>query len=678
MARADDIVTPALYVAEVAHVRHAPIRRRFSHRVYYWLIDLDQPNPAPVWLRPLARFRPADHIGDPDRSIKDNITAVLAENGIDLSGGRIVMLANARSFDYVFNPISVHWCYTVAGELAGIVAEVHNTYGGRHAYVLRPDDAGRAVARKDFYVSPFLDVDGEYFMRFSPPGERLAITVALRQHGATVFTATVTGRRRNAGTAQLLHALAARPAMSALTSLWIRTHGIRLWARRLPIVPRAVDPAPPARTAAEAVADGEHTREDLAESITEPIAKPITAPITVPAAPHSIVRSAVAAAVFRYAARRLPVQIAFPDGHTIGSRAPDDPEMVINRPREFLSRLGSSASVGFGEAYMAGDWREGPDTDLADLLTPFAQRLTDLVPQWMHRFRRVVDRTHPQGESSSPRHAAANIHRHYDLPPELFEAFLDETMTYSGAWFEAGDDLAAAQRRKIDAVLDIAGVTAGTDLLEIGTGWGELAVRAARRGALVTTITLSREQCEHARQCARRAGVADRVDVQLADYRTVAGSFDAIVSVEMLEAVGYLYWPTFFTTVQRLLRPRGRVGLQTITMAHQRMRDTRDSYGWINKYVFPGGIIPSEQAIRDTLHQHTRLRIAGSRHLGGHYATTLRCWRNNFEAAWPQLQSGLFDETFHRMWRFYLAYCEAGFRTGYLDVQQLAITRAAG
>lgn len=238
IASATDIVAPCLYRAVVRHVRHRPVRREFSHRVYYWLIDLDEPNPGPAWLRPLAQFRSEDHLGSPARSIKDNVVAFLADNGIDLTGGRIVMLANARSFGYVFNPISVHWCYDADGGLAGVVAEVHNTYHQRHAYLLRPDPAGRARQTKDFYVSPFLDVEGEYGMRFSPPGDRLTIAITLRQQEATVFTATVIGRRRQATTGELLRSLAARPAMAALTSLWIRWHGIRLWLRGLPIVPR--------------------------------------------------------------------------------------------------------------------------------------------------------------------------------------------------------------------------------------------------------------------------------------------------------------------------------------------------------------------------------------------------------------------------------------------------------
>lgn len=237
-AGATGIETPCLYYAEVGHIRHTPIRRRFAHRVYYWLVDLDEPNPAPRPLRPLARFLAKDHLGDPARSIKDNILTYLTAHEVDLSGGRIVMLANARSFGYVFNPITVYWCYGAAGELECIVAEVHNTYGQQHTYLLRPDAAGRVSQSKDFYVSPFLDMDGQYLMRFSPPAARLVITMALRQSGTTVFTATVTGRRRAASTRQLLRTLAAYPAMGIMTSLWIRSQGIRIWARRVPLYSR--------------------------------------------------------------------------------------------------------------------------------------------------------------------------------------------------------------------------------------------------------------------------------------------------------------------------------------------------------------------------------------------------------------------------------------------------------
>ncbi len=171
------------------------------------------------------------------------------------------------------------------------------------------------------------------------------------------------------------------------------------------------------------------------------------------------------------------------------------------------------------------------------------------------------------------------------------------------------------------------------------------------------------------------AGLSERVDLRLQDYREVEGQFDAIVSVEMVEAVGERYWPTYFATIDRLLAPGGKVSIQAITMSHERMRVTRRNFGWIQKYIFPGGLIPSLQAIDETLAAHTTLRVSARRELGPHYARTLALWRERFTQNWPAIAELGFDETFRRMWEFYLAYCEAGFRTGYLGVSQLQMTR---
>jgi cyclopropane-fatty-acyl-phospholipid synthase len=190
----------------------------------------------------------------------------------------------------------------------------------------------------------------------------------------------------------------------------------------------------------------------------------------------------------------------------------------------------------------------------------------------------------------------------------------------------------------------------------------------------VTTLTLSSQQQKLAWERAAAAGVTDRVDVRLQDYRDARGQFDAVVSVEMIEAVGERYWRTYFAALDTLLAPGGRVGLQSITMPHDRMLATRRSYTWIHKYVFPGGIIPSLRAIEDNLAAHTRLSIVERRELGPHYARTLALWRERFLANWNRLEDA-FDDTFRRMWEFYLAYCEAGFRVGYLGVSQLGLAR---
>ncbi|MDN5859507.1 MAG: DUF1365 domain-containing protein [Pseudonocardia sp.] len=230
--------TPVLYDCEIRHVRRQRFDRSFRHTAYLWLVDLDDLPLLPRVLRPFARFAARDHLGDPSRTIRENLDAWLARHGVDLDGGRVLMLANARVLGYVFNPITVYWCHRPDGELACVVAEVHNTYGERHCYLLHPDADGRARTPKDFYVSPFLTVDGEYRMVLPVPGDRLAVSVSLRQQGRSVFTATVAGARTAARPTALTRMLLRRPLMPQRTSALIRRHGIALWLRRVPVVPR--------------------------------------------------------------------------------------------------------------------------------------------------------------------------------------------------------------------------------------------------------------------------------------------------------------------------------------------------------------------------------------------------------------------------------------------------------
>lgn len=402
----------------------------------------------------------------------------------------------------------------------------------------------------------------------------------------------------------------------------------------------------------------------------------------VAAQPGSPGRAAIARALFFTAVRRLPVRVRLPGGRVIGAGSPAAPVMVLCDPGAFFGRLGSGGLIGFGESYQAGDW---DCADLTGLLTVFAAHVGDLVPPSLQRVRRIAVRGHPAADEQDIEGACRNIGRHYDLSNEFFALFLDETMTYSSALFGTREDgtLAAesdlldrAQRYKVDRVLDLAGVGPGCRLLEIGTGWGELAIRAAERGASVRTITLSRRQRELATRRIAEAGLAERVSVELRDYRDVDGEFDAICSVEMIEAVGERYWDAYFATLDRLLAPGGRAVLQAITMPHERMLATRRTYTWIQKYIFPGGLIPSVTAMEDSLSRRTRLRITGHSDFGAHYEQTLRIWRERFRAREADVAALGFDEVFIRMWHFYLCYAEAGFRSGYLDVRHLTLERA--
>jgi cyclopropane-fatty-acyl-phospholipid synthase len=402
-----------------------------------------------------------------------------------------------------------------------------------------------------------------------------------------------------------------------------------------------------------------------------------------PAAPHSDrwpglahpetapIRAALARLILKRAARISGVLLRFPDGSTFGQ--PDGPEMEIRNPQALFTRLGRDGKIGFGEAYMAGDW-DAPR--LVEVLEAMARRLDVLVPPKIQWVRTLYENRHPDHEDNDRSGARRNIARHYDLSNEMFGTFLDRSMTYSSALFVGDTDtLPRAQVRKIDRLLDMTGVARGSRVLEIGTGWGELALRAAQRGARVTSVTLSEEQATLARRRVESAGLSDVIDIRVEDYRDVSGQFDAVLSVEMIEAVGERWWPQYFRTLEERLAPDGRIGLQSILMAHDRLLATRSSWTWIHKYIFPGGLIPSEQAIRETLDDHTSLRIVDQLNFGGSYAATLWHWRTQFAANIDTLHQLGFDRTFCRMWNFYLAYSEAGFRSGYLDVAQLVLEK---
>ena len=383
-------------------------------------------------------------------------------------------------------------------------------------------------------------------------------------------------------------------------------------------------------------------------------------------------RAAAARALMHRIAARTGIHVRLADGRSFGPVTA--PALEIADPWAFFTRLGRDGKIGFGEAYMAGEW-DSPD--LVAVLEAMARHLDTLVPPPLQGLRRFYEGRQPAAEDNDPVGARRNIARHYDLSNDLFGAFLDKTMTYSSGLFaDPRESLEQAQARKIERLLDATNVDRRSRVLEIGTGWGELALRAARRGAHVTTVTLSVEQAALVRRRVAAAGLTSQVEVRVEDYRDVTGCYDVVVSVEMIEAVGIRWWPTYLRTIEERLAIGGRVGLQAIMMGHDRLLATQSSWTWIHKYVFPGGRIPSEQAISEALGAHTSLAVTDRFAFAESYAITLQRWRERFNDN-SELVDGLgFDRTFRRMWNFYLAYSEAGFRSGYLDVAQLVLRRA--
>lgn len=340
----------------------------------------------------------------------------------------------------------------------------------------------------------------------------------------------------------------------------------------------------------------------------------------------------------------------------------------------FFLRLLLRGEMGAGESFVAGDWSADSDDALVDVIRVFLRGTRARgVESPLTRLVQLPSLARHRRAANTLDGSQRNIHAHYDLGNDFYRLFLDEeTFAYSCAIYPA-PSLADAQRAKLDRLCDWLDLSPRDHLLEIGCGWGGMAIHAARtRGCKVTAITLSREQHAHASAAVSRANLADRISVELRDYRTVSGTFDKIVSIEMLEAVGYEYLPQYFAICARLLHPGGRLALQSITMPDERFAAYRKRVDWMQTYIFPGSLIPSVPVVQRAA--AGTFRITQADDIGPHYAPTLREWRRRFVAALPRVRAK-FDEPFIRTWLLYLAFSEAAFEERTLQNHQLLLAR---
>jgi cyclopropane-fatty-acyl-phospholipid synthase len=338
-----------------------------------------------------------------------------------------------------------------------------------------------------------------------------------------------------------------------------------------------------------------------------------------------------------------------------------------------------SGDIGFAEGYIDGDWSTPDLTALLKLFIANRDHIESAI--YGHWWGRLAYRIKHLLNRNSKANSRKNIQAHYDLGNDFYRLWLDPTMSYSSAWFEGdhGKDMVTAQRAKIQRALNEAGVTRGGPgqrVLEIGCGWGSLAeVAIAEHGAHVTGVTLSTEQLQWARQRLADKGLSEHADLRLQDYRDIQGpAFDAIVSIEMFEAVGREYWSGYFDTLKRCLKPGGRACLQTITIRDDLFARYVKSTDFIQQYIFPGGLLPSDEAFRDEA-ERAGLQVINALAFGPDYAETLRRWRAEFHRHIKRVQKLGFDERFQRIWEFYLAYCEAAFDMGNTSVVQYTLRK---
>jgi cyclopropane-fatty-acyl-phospholipid synthase len=372
------------------------------------------------------------------------------------------------------------------------------------------------------------------------------------------------------------------------------------------------------------------------------------------------------------------LRIAFPDGRVVvASGALPGPDAAIHLKNWNITfRALASGTIGVAETYMDGDW-DSPD--IAAFLELFLIN-DEAVLEYANGkggITRIIERVRHWMNTNTKTRSKRNISAHYDLGNDFYKQWLDPTMTYSSALYSTGaNDLQSAQNAKYRALAEATGIKAGDHVLEIGCGWGGFAEFAARElNCRITGLTISREQLAFAEERIRKAGLSDRVELRFQDYRDETGLYDQIVSIEMFEAVGEKYWPAYFSKLRQCLKPGGKAGLQIITIRSEAFEQYRSNPDFIQKYVFPGGMLPTRDHLAE-LGQKVNLSLVRDFGFGLDYARTLAEWRERFWSVWEGVRPMGFDERFKRLWEFYLFYCEAGFRARNIDVRQVVFSRS--
>lgn len=650
-----------IFTGVVSHARLWPCNHHFSYPIYFYRFDL---NELPELDRTLSgfgynrfsivRMDDRDFLWRCKESLREQIAEVLQKIGYEEPVHRVELIGFARYFNIIFRPVSFFVCYNSANRRQLILAEVHNTFRETHLYILRdPQISAEASCYeipKAFHVSPFFDRSGKYNIRFKDDGETIDIAIELTKSECgekPVLITRLTGQGRPLTSQTLRRTLFRYPLNAMLNMPRILRQALTLYGRKK--LPYYSKPVP----------HNEYTmRKQLPSWSARQSMKFF----------FSFLKTQSAGAI----------TITLPEGerHLFGPSGSGLTAEIQIHDYRFFNLLATAGEVGLGIAYENGYWSSPHLVQLMDFMLSATLSHPVRTP-WYSALMKTVYLARHFRNRNTPNRAQRNISRHYDLSNAMYEMFLDETMTYSCAIFEhENESLKDAQLRKIDRILDKARLSEHHHVLEIGTGWGTLAMRAAKLyGCRVTSITLSKQQQELARQRIAQAGLSDKVEVLLCDYRNVTGQYDRVLSVEMIEAVGKAYFPVFFRSCDRLLKPNGMLILQTITIPDQRYEAYSKTTDWMRLFIFPGGLLPSLTALTQVLTKHTSFVIKHVDSIGPHYALTLARWKERFLAHRENILQLGFPESFIRRWDYYFSYCQAGFAQHYIDDLQIVITR---
>lgn len=649
-----------IYLGEVTHARLSPVKHSFRYPVYFYAFPLED---LPLLARETVLFgynrrRPVaihdkDYLTPGEAPVREKLEELLKRAGMTFPLGKVVLVTAARYFNYIFNPISFFYCHDSDGLLTCVVAQVRNTFGEMHLYLLAAKEAEKVDGRlrfradKQFHVSPFFPVQGHYEFRLTEPGEAIDNTLNYHVNDQLALVARIHGRGRALTKARLARTILAHPVGASLTMPRILWQAAKLhWQKGLPVYHKPV---------------------------------PASA-MTVRPVPPTLIDRLGLKMVTQFLSR-LPqgeILLTTPDGlHDRFGKTGSSPSIRLSvRQFQFFRRVMFSGDIGFGEAFTDGDWST---SDLPGLLTLLAENedvmddrsiVSSLMGRLVNYLRHLLRPNTVRGSEN-------NIKQHYDLSNAFFAAFLDRSMTYSCARFITGEEtLEQAQRNKRLAIIAKTGISADDHVLEIGCGWGSFAIEAAQQtGCRVTGITVSREQLAYARKRVLDAGLEDRIAIEFCDYRHIEGQYSKIVSIEMLEAVGHAGLQPFFAACDKALQPGGRATIQVITIPDRKYNAYRYSSDWIRKHIFPGGHLPSLGALKKAMARASNLRLDDLEQHGQDYAETLDRWRRTLLARRQDILALGYDDAFLRQWEYYFAYCQAGFSAKIIDLAQMVLTK---
>jgi cyclopropane-fatty-acyl-phospholipid synthase len=650
-----------LVLATVSHARVTPVHDQLRYPLWRYVLDVDELAELDRELPFFAynRFAPIsiydrDYLDRRPGTIREKVVRLLNENGVSGAADRILMITDPACFRYVFNPVSFYYVFAFTDTLTAILVEVNNVVGDRHLYIV-PGDTSSSDSRflatktvaKAFHVSPFNAVEGFYEMRFSDIRKNLDLHIDLHTAKGVVMRAGMCEDDRLPLTRQSVIRAFWHPFLNSWRTMpRICIHAARLlWIKRMPFHSRPIVVSPMTIRIRSAGKFQRFCQRNIEAALA---------------------RIRIGCLIFETPER----------SQLFGDPDCAVPARLIVRDWTFFNRIATGGDIAFGEAYMEG-LCDTPDlTAVIRLMIDNIRYLQDrrLAPTLLQAF---LYRLGHLANDNTLRGSRKNIQAHYDLSNAFFQTFLDPGMVYSsGIYREPAESLEQAQFNKLDAIIAKARLGPSDHVLEIGCGWGQFAIRAAQScGCRVTGLTLSQEQYTLARERVKAAGLEDRIEILLQDYRTLVGTFDKIVSIEMLEAVGHRHLPTFFKRCDELLNQNGLAVIQVITIPDQRYDEYCRDCDWIRKHIFPGGHLPSLTSMCAAMTKASRFIVEDLENIGVHYARTLSDWKRRF-IEHPDHSEALAERSlFHRKWLYYLCYCQAAFESRTLETLQLVLTR---